>query len=73
MTLSLNFLPDYALPSHGEREEWSAETDRGVRKIGKDRHEGSMSLKAQVFHEFTLIVFNVFNYCSTLKVHNALF
>lgn len=60
MTLSLIFLPDYALPSHGEREEWSAETDRGVRKIGKDRHEGSMSLKAQVFHEFTLIVFNVF-------------
>lgn len=55
------------------REKWSAETDRGMREIEKDRHEGSMSLKAQVFHEFTLIVFNAFNYCSTLKVQNALF
>lgn len=52
------FLPDYALPSHGEREEWSAETDRGVRKIGKDRHEGSMSLKAKEFQNMHSMLLN---------------
>jgi len=54
----LIFLPDYALPSHGEREEWSAETDRGVRKIGKDRHEGGMSLKAKDFQNMHSMFLN---------------